>query len=687
MRIATLSLFVSLFLITGALANTPPVLQNCPANLTGSHCQVFSYAFTAVDGDSDPLWYSLLSGPGTIDSLTGLWTWDGATMADVGVPQTLVVRTCDPFDCGLECTVQIIVTNEAPVIGPYSDMLVGEGFPTSTTIHATDACNDPVTYAVISVIPPPGPSTFSIDPQTGVLTVIARLMNTYQVTIMASDGEMSDYCYLLVDVAGGCRYKFRIAGVEDVVPGHVCTVPISFYTYSEFGGLGSFDFLLSYPSEALLLQSASLGSAFGPDGCGWEYFTCRQATPPECTGDCPSGLIQLVGIAESNLVPGHPLCTLPQLTSLPTDILDLQFLVTNDQRLSCEHLPIRFFWRNCADNDLSSAAGDYQYLECDVADIQQPLWNYADPNVGFPTFKGAQSECDEWAGEGHPYPYRSVDFVNGAIDIACLDSVSDRGDLNLNGKPYEVADVVTYMEFFTNTWIPEVYPSPRQVAASDINGDGITLSVADLVQMIRIIMGYAYPIPKPNPVTAAWFVQHDELSIDGAMGAAYVVLKGEVNLQESDLLASGMRLGSRFDGANTRVLICPPFEGVSSIAGFSGPFLNTHGAEIVSIEAATPDGSPVNLSARRLPTAFALNQNYPNPFNPTTTITFALPVASDWTLTIANITGQQVAARTGFAQAGTTTLPIDASTWASGVYLYTLTAGSSSTTRKMTLLK
>ena len=39
---------------------------------------------------------------------------------------------------------------------------------------------------------------------------------------------------------------------------------------------------------------------------------------------------------------------------------------------------------------------------------------------------------------------------------------------------------------------------------------------------------------------------------------------------------------------------------------------------------------------------FGLLPNTPNPFNPTTTISLTMPVASEWSITIYNITGQVV---------------------------------------------
>jgi hypothetical protein len=88
-----------------------------------------------------------------------------------------------------------------------------------------------------------------------------------------------------------------------------------------------------------------------------------------------------------------------------------------------------------------------------------------------------------------------------------------------------------------------------------------------------------------------------------------------------------------------------------------------------------------------LPTAFTLSQNYPNPFNPTTNIDLALPVASDYKLTIYNMLGQEVESFDGFAEAGYKTLTWDASRQASGIYLYRVKAGNFTATRKMILLK
>ena len=162
------------------------------------------------------------------------------------------------------------------------------------------------------------------------------------------------------------------------------------------------------------------------------------------------------------------------------------------------------------------------------------------------------------------------------------------------------------------------------------------------------------------------------------MGAVFVVIEGNVR---PVLLAENMEMEYNFNGQNTRILIYSMQQGQS----FSGEFLMSEG-RVLSIEMATYDGTPV--IAKLLPDEFVLYQSYPNPFNPSTTISFNLPVASEYNLTIYNVTGQQIEVFTGFADAGLTTVEWHAGDYqASGVYFYKLTAGNYTDTKKMILLK
>lgn len=89
-----------------------------------------------------------------------------------------------------------------------------------------------------------------------------------------------------------------------------------------------------------------------------------------------------------------------------------------------------------------------------------------------------------------------------------------------------------------------------------------------------------------------------------------------------------------------------------------------------------------------MPATFALGQNYPNPFNPSTTIPFDLPQSGNVVLKVFNIIGQEVATLVnGRMEAGRHELVFDASRLTSGVYIYTLSSGNNSSSKRMVLIK
>ncbi len=101
--------------------------------------------------------------------------------------------------------------------------------------------------------------------------------------------------------------------------------------------------------------------------------------------------------------------------------------------------------------------------------------------------------------------------------------------------------------------------------------------------------------------------------------------------------------------------------------------------------APTPVEEPPDANV--LPKTFALYQNYPNPFNPSTVISFDLPRASEYTLTIFNVLGQKVYEVTGQGRAGRVDVDWDASSFSSGVYFYRVATDKFSESKKMLLLK
>ncbi len=123
------------------------------------------------------------------------------------------------------------------------------------------------------------------------------------------------------------------------------------------------------------------------------------------------------------------------------------------------------------------------------------------------------------------------------------------------------------------------------------------------------------------------------------------------------------------------------------------------GQDVVQTVDWTANGDRIQLSqfstekGATLPTSFTLAQNYPNPFNPETRIDYVVAAPSNVRIEIYNMLGQKIRTLINdYRAAGDYTV-----TWhgtndsgaqvASGVYLYKMTAGDYTETRKMTLLK
>ena len=96
-----------------------------------------------------------------------------------------------------------------------------------------------------------------------------------------------------------------------------------------------------------------------------------------------------------------------------------------------------------------------------------------------------------------------------------------------------------------------------------------------------------------------------------------------------------------------------------------------------------------SIEEHALPSLFSLEQNYPNPFNPSTTIEFYLPSSQLVTLTLYDALGREVMSVVeGRLHSGAHSVRLDASSLASGMYLYRLTGAQSGVqTKTMYLIK
>ncbi|MDX9856894.1 MAG: FlgD immunoglobulin-like domain containing protein [candidate division Zixibacteria bacterium] len=486
--------------------------------------------------------------------------------------------------------------------------------------------------------------------------------------------------------------------------------------------IGGFSFLLAYDRSRISLYGGlGLEHQTSPlyADCGWEYFTFRQHANSNCEPNCPSGLLTVVGLAETNNGPYHPdTCNLAETESQL--LFTMPFLHGGSATYVPEWVPIDFYWTDCADNALSSIAGDTLFVSHTVKRLQShplpdtandPYWvNVTDETTGFPTYTGVQQECFGEFGPDVIYPVKAVELVGGGVLLN--DGDLSRGDLNLDGIPYTIADAVMFSRYllYGDTVflsIPGVqFPLEAARYASDINADGDPFTIEDFVCLIRVIYGDAVPYPPqdpaPHPVTFT-LSEYGYLSYEGEydLGAVRIVYEGDC---APGSLLDQMEMQYYTSGDSTVVLLYS-FDGeyIEANHGHFMDLLPGGCAAIRSIVAADYWGRAVQCiydtpadvgdETENLPDHFALEQNYPNPFNPATTIEFALPVAADTRITIYNIQGRIVRTLAdthlpaGYHAVVWNGLDNYGNTVASGVYLYRIDAAGFAASRKMLLLK
>ncbi len=90
-----------------------------------------------------------------------------------------------------------------------------------------------------------------------------------------------------------------------------------------------------------------------------------------------------------------------------------------------------------------------------------------------------------------------------------------------------------------------------------------------------------------------------------------------------------------------------------------------------------------------LPAVYSLSTAYPNPFNPVTTLSFAIPIDSEVSLSVYNLQGREVVSLIDRnMDAGYHSVVWNADLYGSGVYFVRMTAGSSHiSTQKLMLVK
>jgi flagellar hook assembly protein FlgD len=286
-----------------------------------------------------------------------------------------------------------------------------------------------------------------------------------------------------------------------------------------------------------------------------------------------------------------------------------------------------------------------------------------------------------------------------------------RGDVNVNGVSYEIADAVIFSNYFISGLSAFGNHAEASIASTDANADGHTLSVADLVFLVRVMVGDASAYLKPtsvaNNVTVNLFVNNSTATVSAVspvnIGAGYFVLEHSgYNTGEPRLTGETSHMSLKYsdEDGKLRILIYS-FEKSRAIASgtediLTIPIIGNGPIRFTYVELADYLGNPINTTIDKAsvqPEVYALRQNYPNPFNAGTTILYELPQSTNVRITIINILGRQVSKIVdGWETAGVHSVQWDGTdkhgfAVASGIYLYRLETTEFMAEKKMLLIK
>ncbi len=694
---------IVLILLAGAdvsVADSPRFL-NCPdSTVSVNHCYFYRFNYeTNLEGtgNSSKIRYAIaetnVDGDIDIDPVTGRMHYY-PTMTDVPGPKFISIQACHRSSGRCDtCTVYLFVFNTPPeiYIDPMSYTIeVGDTLRVLPIAADRDFC-DVLRYSLKE-----GPG--QIDADNGLYTWVPGEddVGEHEVLVYVSDGITYEDATIHVKVPG--QYEVWIEKRYDVLQGHFIDVDVMLENNSE--SMGGFNFLVGYNASALAFTEAALNQQLVD--CGWEYFTYRYNWNGNCGESCPSGLVRLVGMAETNNGPHHPD---RECLDNVDHIATMTFFVSNDRTLECTFLPIRFYWMDCGDNTIAVGPhGDSLALNRHIYDFDGS--QIQDYEYGFPGYWGAPDvPCLDG---DRVTPVRFVDFINGGIEIQCF-SIDARGDINVNGLANEIADWVMFRDYFLQGIHAFGFHVEASKYSSDVNCDDIPLRLEDFMRLAQVIVGNAEPCEGtvvPDTITAD-FTWHPDSRVVyvgspyNKLAAVYMVFMGEI-IPTLDLEMSYLNLGYAHDSGITRIIVYP--DPVTDPPEFNmcRLFSYTGAGELIEIQAAdlhdnivvTDTYSDVNdWDEAFLPSDYSLSQNHPNPFNPSTEIRFSIPRVAEVTLEIFNIIGQKV------NTLADKRLPAGehAVTWdgcdksgkkvVSGIYLYRLTAGEYTSSKRMILSK
>ncbi|MCP4580979.1 MAG: T9SS type A sorting domain-containing protein [candidate division Zixibacteria bacterium] len=593
--------------------NSPPEAE-CP-----------SYDPIMVGDLAEPLCLSGFFASDVDDNIDSVYVNNGTVSGDtvcfipVEGPNTICLYVVD--ECGETdtcCTIVEVIENTCPVITRPADTTVTctyENF--CDTVEVFDEDGDYIVMETdygefIPIVDEPGHwlglYCFRVwDYDCG-------LHNNYQVTVSADDG----LCIYDVSIA----YDITVLGYVDltmdedvvVIPGAIGRVGLYLNTYECMcvGGINA-----SIAWDASILTMVDMFPTENLD-FGNEYHNINiDAFGP--------GSVKISYIADlNNQIPHGPLCEID-----PNEpIFYMDFQVAPGTYPIDFVIPICFTSEESInDNAVADSSGYHVW------------WN-----------EGCGDQPDS-----SQYGTLLLNLECGSIRIVdeCDLLV---GDINFNRLAFEIGDAVLLANHLMD---PIEFPfTDMQMWASDVNGDSIRASIADLILLINVINGFGPASKVVPPDTPVEFVMAKNssgetiLRLDSEydVGGLVIELPLGGGIETNMIIGpdQGMEIEVVEKTDRLRLFIYSP-ESNRIAAGSTEimSFMLPEGMEITPTEVEVADArgglaDAIVSHELPLPERFGIANCYPNPFNAATTIDFTLPEPDRISLSLYDVTGRLV---------------------------------------------
>jgi hypothetical protein len=264
------------------------------------------------------------------------------------------------------------------------------------------------------------------------------------------------------------------------------------------------------------------------------------------------------------------------------------------------------------------------------------------------------------------------------VDVGGCQTIANQlGDTNIDGV-VNILDVV----FIVNLVIQFIEPTEYEQWAADINGDGL-LNIQDIVMIVNIILNDTIAGRTQHVQEAMIEIFSDKITIssNGTIAGVELHTSGDYTI-----ISTALPEGWEFYQNNDIILLID-----MAGTGISEELELQYEGNIEIVDNLLSDwfGNGISASLNIIPDTYILESAYPNPFNPTTTLSFAIPIDSEVSVSIYNLQGREVSTLidANIMDAGYHSVVWDANSYASGVYFVKMVAGEYMNTQKLMLIK